>query len=92
MNQNEDLLFTDALVITNKYETKEDWCKYIHQFVKDDECTYMEAIIHYCESNDKEIASVSKLIDDNIKERIRKEAEADNMMRPIGRLDFSDEL
>lgn len=84
----DSLVLTDSLVITKKYETKEDWCKHIHQFVIDEDCTYMEAVIHYCEENDIEIEHIAKLVDDNIKEKIRLEAEADNMMKAIPRLDF----
>lgn len=80
---------TDALAITRVYQTKGDWCSYIHQYVAENKVTYMEAIIEYCNINSIEIESISKLVDDNIKEKIRREAELDNLLKPIGRLDFA---
>ncbi len=82
----EDL--TDSLVITKEYLNKEDWCNYIHKFVSDNKCSYMEAVIDYSETNGIEVEMVSKLVNDTIKELIRIEAEENNMMRPIGRLEF----
>lgn len=80
---------TDALVITKTYKSKEEWCNHIHKFVKENKCTYMEAVIDYCESNEIELEHAAKLIDGNIREKIRIEAEQENMMKPIGRLDFA---
>lgn len=85
----EENFLTDTHAITKEFQTQEDWCNYIHNFVSDNRCTYMEAVIEYCESNSIEMEHASKLIDENIKEQIRIEAEQENMMRPIGRLDFA---
>ncbi len=82
----EDL--TDSLVITKQYLSKIDWCNYIHKFVSDNKCSYMEAIIDYSETNGIEVETASKLVDETIKELIRLEAEENNMMKPIGRLEF----
>lgn len=79
---------TDSLVITKEYLSKEDWCNYIHKSVSENKIGYMEAIIDYCEANGIEVETASKLVDETIKELIRLEAEENNMMRPIGRLEF----
>ncbi len=88
IEREEDL--TDSLVITKQYLNKEDWNNYIHHFVAENRCGYMDAIIDYAETNGLEIETVSKLVDSNIKEFIRLEAEESNLMPRIGRLDFED--
>lgn len=79
---------TDTLIITKTYETKEDWCKHIHNYVEETGCSYMDAIIYYCDLNDIDLDHTSKLVDDNIKNLVRIEAEQNNLMTPIARLDF----
>lgn len=83
-----DREITDTSLITKSFLNKEDWCNFIRETVSKNNCGYMETIIDYSESNGIEIEVLSKLIDDNLKESIRLEAEENNMMKPLGRLDF----
>lgn len=76
----------DVYMITKVFRTKEEWCKHIHYSVADSGNEYIETIIEWCEVNGIEYELVHKLIDDNIKEKIRKEAETNNLLKPIGRL------
>lgn len=79
----------DAILITNKtHQSKEEWNKHIHHLVEQNNVTYMDAIIDLCDDNEIDIDHVSKLIDDNIKAKIRLEAESQMLMKPVGRLDF----
>lgn len=78
---------TDSYIITKKFSSKDEFCLYIHERVKIKKLTYMETIIEFCEEESIDIESISGLIDDSIKNRIRIEAEKENMIKSIPRLD-----
>lgn len=78
---------TDSYIITKKFSSKDEFCLYIHERVKINKLTYMETIIEFCEEESIDIESISGLIDDSIKNRIRIEAEKENMIKSIPRLD-----
>jgi SLT domain-containing protein len=46
----------------------------------------MDAVIQYCEEIDIEIESISKLINQSLKDKIQNEAEENNFMKPRGKL------
>lgn len=78
---------TDSMIITKRFSTKDEFCLYIHERVKINKTGYMETIIEFCEEESIDIESISSLIDDSIKNKIRLEAEKENMMKSIPRLD-----
>ncbi len=79
---------TDSMIITKRFSTKDEFCLYIHERAKNNKITYMETIIEFCEEESIDIESISSLIDDSIKSKIRIEAEKENMMKSIPRLDI----
>jgi Holliday junction resolvasome RuvABC ATP-dependent DNA helicase subunit len=46
---------------------------------------YIDSVIHYCETNEIEIDSVSKLISKPLKEKLRHEAQQLNFMKKTSR-------
>ena len=47
----------------------------IEGIVKDKRISYLDAVLHYCEDNDIDTASVGPLINKSLKEKIKAEAE-----------------
>jgi len=52
----------------------------IEQTVHDSngQCSYMEAVVDYCERNDLDIEAISKLISPSLKDKIKEEATQKN--------------
>jgi hypothetical protein len=46
----------------------------IENYVKDKRCTYMDAVVLYCEEHEMEIESAAKLLNTRIKEHLEVEA------------------
>lgn len=60
----------------------------IEELVWDKDISYIEAIIHYCETNDLEIETVSELVSKNevLKSHVEQEAEDLNFLEKKARL------
>ena len=52
----------------------------IEGIVKDKRISYLDAVLHYCENNDIDTASVGPLINKSLKEKIQLEAEKLNLI------------
>ena len=52
----------------------------IEGIVKDKRISYLDAVLHYCEDNDIDTASVGPLINKSLKEKIQLEAEKLNLI------------
>jgi hypothetical protein len=76
----------DTLVITKKFRSPNEFSLYIEEKVIKEKIGYIDAIIHYCSEVDIDIDSISKLINNSLKERIRLEAEEFNYIKKRGRL------
>jgi len=46
----------------------------IEEIVKEKRCSYMDAIIWYCEQNDLDVGTVNSLVSKTLKEKIKIEA------------------
>lgn len=86
MNEEEFKDLTDALVITKRFRSSNEFGIYIDEMVAKLNIGYMEAVINYCNEVDIEIESVSSLINQKLKEKIQVEAEQANLMKPRGHL------
>ena len=53
----------------------------VEKIASENTMNYIDAIVHYCESNEIELESVSKLISKPLKERLRHEAQRLNYMK-----------
>lgn len=59
----------DTLVVDNIMNTQK-FSIIIEKFVLEKRCTYMDAVILYCENNEMEIESAAKLLNTKIKESL----------------------
>lgn len=86
MNEEDYKQLTDALVITKRFRSPNEFAIYIDELVARTKFTYMEAVINYCNEMDIEVDSIGSLINQKLKEKIQIEAEQANMMKPRGQL------
>jgi hypothetical protein len=84
IEENEQL--TDALVITKRFRSPNEFSLYIDEMVANLNTTYMDAVINYCHEKDIEIDSIGSLINQKLREKIQMEAEQANMIKPRGHL------
>lgn len=77
---------TDALIITKRFRSPNEFSIYIDETVSKLKISYMDAVIHYCNEMDIEIDSIGPLINQKLKEKIQMEAEQANMIKPRGHL------
>ena len=76
----------DTLVITKKFRSPNEFSLYIEEKVNKEKIGYMDAIINYCSEIDIEIESISKLINQSLKDKIRLEAEEFNYIKKQAKL------
>lgn len=67
-------------------KTKEEFSLLIEQYARDKKCSYMDAIVLYCEENEIEVESAAQKISTNIKEKIEVEAQDLNFLPKTARL------
>ena len=71
--------------IESKFLTPQKFAIEIEKIVANDELNYIDAIIHYCESNNLEVESITKLISKPLKERLKWDATRLNFMKRTSR-------
>jgi hypothetical protein len=79
-------ILTDALIITKRFRSSNEFSLYIEEIVLNQSISYMEAIIQYCNEIDIDVESITKLINQSLKDKIQIEAEDQNYMRARGKL------
>ena len=81
MEQNKEL----EKAIENKFLTPSKFALEIEHIVALEQMNYIDAICHYCEINNLEIESVTKLISKPLKERLKWDATRLNFMKKTSR-------
>ena len=71
--------------IESKFLTPTKFSMEIEKIVAEEKLNYIDAICQYCEMNDIEIQSVSKLITKPLKERLKYDAIQLNFMKKTSR-------
>ena len=71
--------------IESKFLTPQKFALEIEKIVSQEELNYIDAIIHYCESNSIEIESVTKLVSKPLKEKLKYDAQELNFMKKTSR-------
>jgi hypothetical protein len=75
--------FTDAQLITKqRFKNSNDFSLYIEKKVLETKAGYMDCILTYCRETDIDESSIAKLVNSSLKEKIRAEAEENNLMKP----------
>ena len=72
--------------IESKFLTPQKFAMEIEKIVaSENDFNYIDAICYYCENNNIEVESVSKLISKPVKERLKWDATRLNFMKPTSR-------
>ena len=71
--------------IENKFLTPQKFAMEIESIVAEQSLNYIDAICQYCETNEIEVESVSKLISKPLKERLKYDAINLNFMKKTSR-------
>ena len=71
--------------IESKFLTPQKFAMEIEKIVANDELNYIDAILHYCEINNLEVESITKLISKPLKERLKWDATRLNFMKATSR-------
>jgi hypothetical protein len=86
MNEEVKYILTDSLIITKKFRSPNEFSLHIEERVFREKIGYMDAVIQYCNEVDIDIESVSKLINQSLKDKIQSEAEDQNYLKKRGKL------
>lgn len=68
-------------IIESKFLSSEKFSMDIEEYVKENQCDYIEAIVSYCDENGIEVETVPKLLSKPLKERIKCSAEKLNFLK-----------
>ena len=71
--------------IANKFLTPSKFAMEIEKIVAEEKINYIDAIVHYCEVNELEVESVTKLISKPLKEKLKWDATRLNFMKRTSR-------
>jgi len=71
--------------LDDKFLTQSKFSSDIEMSVRESNLSYIESIVQYCEDNNIEIESVSKLLSKPLKERLRCEAMQLNFLKKSSR-------
>lgn len=86
MNEEINYILTDSLIITKKFRSPNEFSLYIEERVFREKIGYMDAIIQYCSEVDIDVESISKLINQSLKDKVQIEAEENNYLKKRGKL------
>jgi hypothetical protein len=81
MEQNKEI----EKVIENKFLTPSKFALEIEKIVVVEKINYIDAIVHYCEVNEIEIESITKIISKPLKEKLKWDATRLNFMKKTSR-------
>ena len=71
--------------IESKFLTPSKFALEIEKIVVDEKLNYIDAIVHYCEINELEVDSITKLVSKPLKERLKWDAIRLNFMKKTSR-------
>ena len=71
--------------IEKKFLTPSKFALEIEKIVAEEKINYIDAIIHYCEVNELEVESVTKLVSKPLKEKLKWDATRLNFMKRTSR-------
>jgi hypothetical protein len=72
-------------ILQEKFMTVARFSSEVETLVNSDSMSYIDAIIHYCDTNDIELETVPKLISKPLKEKLRHEAQQLNFIKKTSR-------
>jgi hypothetical protein len=70
--------------------TKNKFSKIIEEIVWEEDLTYIDAVLHFCEQNNMNPEDIPKYLSDPIKNKIEAEARRLNYMQRMNQLSFEE--
>jgi hypothetical protein len=71
--------------LEDKFMTTARFSQEVEKIAHENSMNYIDAIVHYCETNEIEIESVPKLISKPLKEKLKFDAQKLNFMKKTSR-------
>ena len=71
--------------IESKFLTPQKFAIEIEKIVAEENLNYIDAIVYYCESNNLEVDSITKLMSKPLKEKLKYDAQELNFMKKTSR-------
>ena len=71
--------------IEDKFLTPSKFALEVEKIVIEENCNYIDAIVHYCQENNLEVDSITKLVSKPLKERLKYDAINLNFMKKTSR-------
>lgn len=71
--------------LEEKFMTTAKFSQEVEKIAYENSMNYIDAIVHYCETNDIEIETVSKLISKPLKEKLKFDAQKLNYIKKTSR-------
>jgi hypothetical protein len=72
-------------LLEDRFMTIAKFSAEVETLVNNDDMSYIDAIIHYCDSNEIELETVPKLISKPLKEKLKHEAQQLNFIKKTSR-------
>lgn len=72
-------------IIKSKFLSPEKFSLDIERYVRDNNCNYIEGIVQYCEENEIELETVSKLISKPLKDKLKNDAAELNFLKKVNK-------
>jgi len=72
-------------VLQSKFLTPSKFALEIEKIVAEEKINYIDAIVHYCEVNELDVESVTKLVSKPLKEKLKWDATRLNFMKRTSR-------
>lgn len=72
-------------LLEDRFMTVAKFSAEVETLVNNDDMSYIDAIIHYCDNNDIELETVPKLISKPLKEKLKHEAQQLNFIKKTSR-------
>lgn len=83
-----DIVLSDEFAITKKFRNANDFSLFIEEKARGSKLNYLDIVLDYCKENDIDPESLKSLINQQLKDKIRIDAEESNLMKRRGKLVF----
>lgn len=83
-----DIVLSDEFAITKQFRNANEFSLFIEDKARNSKLTYLDIVLDYCKENDIDPDSLKSLINQQLKDKIRIDAEESNLMKRRGKLVF----
>lgn len=83
-----DIELSDEFAITKQFRNANDFSLFIEDKARNSKLSYLDIVLDYCKENDIDPDSLKSLINQQLKDKIRIDAEESNLIKRRGKLVF----